>query len=91
MLTIFHAKLSSLINFAKAIYCCFILALLLIGWDLTNPTEATAGAVMSEAGYTTAQFGKWAHSSQVQGYEPWHAGFDESYVRSKFEPDMLLK
>lgn len=46
---------------------------------------------MSEAGYATAMFGKWAHSSQVQGYEPWHAGFAESYVRSKYEPDMLLR
>ncbi|WIA40657.1 hypothetical protein OEZ86_013993, partial [Tetradesmus obliquus] len=61
------------------------------GWDLSNPAEATAGAVMSEAGYATAMFGKWAHSSQVQGYEPWHAGFAESYVRSKYEPDMLLR
>jgi arylsulfatase A-like enzyme len=46
---------------------------------------------MAEAGYSTAQFGKWAHSSQVQGYEPWLAGFNESYVRSKYEPDMLLR
>ncbi|KAF6255124.1 alkaline-phosphatase-like protein [Scenedesmus sp. NREL 46B-D3] len=61
------------------------------GWDLSNPAEATAGAVMAEAGYATALFGKWAHSSQVQGYEPWLAGFDESYVRSKYEPDLLLR
>jgi hypothetical protein len=61
------------------------------GWDMTNPSEATAAAVMAEVGYTTASFGKWAHSSMVEGYEPWSAGFNESYVRSKYEPDMLLR
>jgi arylsulfatase A-like enzyme len=46
------------------------------GWDFLNSAEATAGEVMSAAGYRTAQFGKW-HNREVSGYEPWSVGFHE--------------
>uniref|UniRef100_A0A383VJP5 Sulfatase N-terminal domain-containing protein n=1 Tax=Tetradesmus obliquus TaxID=3088 RepID=A0A383VJP5_TETOB len=46
------------------------------GWDFMNTAEATAGEVMSAAGYRTAQFGKW-HNREVAGYEPWSVGFHE--------------
>jgi arylsulfatase A-like enzyme len=46
------------------------------GYDFINTAEATAGAVMSAAGYRTAQYGKW-HNCDVLGYEPWNVGFDQ--------------
>ncbi|WIA16004.1 hypothetical protein OEZ85_012737 [Tetradesmus obliquus] len=46
------------------------------GWDFMHTAEATAGEVMSAAGYRTAQFGKW-HNREVAGYEPWSVGFHE--------------
>uniref|UniRef100_A0A383VL27 Sulfatase N-terminal domain-containing protein n=1 Tax=Tetradesmus obliquus TaxID=3088 RepID=A0A383VL27_TETOB len=46
------------------------------GYDFINSDEATAGAVMSAAGYRTAQYGKW-HNCDVLGYEPWNVGFDQ--------------
>jgi hypothetical protein len=49
------------------------------GWDFINSAEATAGEVMSAAGYRTAQFGKW-HNREVSGYEPWSVGFHEGQL-----------
>jgi hypothetical protein len=36
-----------------------LLHVLLPGWDYINSGEATAGEVMSAAGYHTAHYGKW--------------------------------
>ncbi|WIA34881.1 hypothetical protein OEZ86_013171 [Tetradesmus obliquus] len=49
------------------------------GWDFINPAEVTIASVMSAAGYHTAHMGKW-HNAQTLGYEPWHAGFQDSFM-----------
>ena len=41
--------------------------------------ELTIAQAMKTLGYNTAHFGKW-HNGRTLGYEPWHQGFDESWM-----------
>ncbi|KAF6262205.1 alkaline-phosphatase-like protein [Scenedesmus sp. NREL 46B-D3] len=54
-----------------------------LGYDSFSLAEATAGDVMQQAGYMTGHFGKW-HNGRTQGYEPWHRGFNESWLPSDY-------
>ncbi|WIA17445.1 hypothetical protein OEZ85_014292 [Tetradesmus obliquus] len=59
------------------------------GWDYINSGEATAGEVMSAAGYHTAHYGKW-HNGRTLGYEPWTVGFQDSWFPSSEFEDALM-
>uniref|UniRef100_A0A383WE69 Sulfatase N-terminal domain-containing protein n=1 Tax=Tetradesmus obliquus TaxID=3088 RepID=A0A383WE69_TETOB len=60
------------------------------GWDYINSGEATAGEVMSAAGYHTAHYGKW-HNGRTLGYEPWTVGFQDSWFPSSEFEDALMR
>eukprot|EP01025_Chloroclados_australasicus_P065651 TRINITY_DN8944_c0_g1_i1.p2 TRINITY_DN8944_c0_g1~~TRINITY_DN8944_c0_g1_i1.p2 ORF type:complete len:691 (+),score=70.96 TRINITY_DN8944_c0_g1_i1:134-2206(+) len=49
------------------------------GMDYINLDELLIPQALKNAGYATAQFGKW-HSGTTPGYNPWDRGFDLSYV-----------
>lgn len=65
-----------------------LIHVLFAGWDFIHSDEVNMGAVMTAAGYYTAQYGKW-HNLNVVGYEPWNTGFMVGGVPTHAELDGL--